>query len=271
MLLINKKVKPAAGDLELMARQLRLTLIAEQCEAMLTVAQEAKMTGRELLTFMFSKELERRKQNRSLMGIQSAHFPFVRTLEEFDFSVIPGLDPGRIRDLQQLEWVRTGANLLLQGPPGVGKTHLAIGLGREAINQDFKVLFTTAEDLIYELIAAGHEGHLRERLAAYAKPAVLIIDELGYLPLGADAAHVLFALINARYEKKSTVITCNRSISEWGMMLGDSTTVMALLDRFLHHSEVLTISGDSYRLLEKKRQGLLVTANPAKTEELLRP
>lgn len=267
-MLSHEMLPASAGDIGQMARQLRLTLIAEQAETMLAAAQEAKMTGRELLAFMFSKELERRKMNRSVMGIHSAHFPFERTLESFDFSVIPSIDPGRIRDLKRLDWVRRGANLLLQGPPGVGKTHLAIGFGREAIAQDFKVLFVSAEDLVYELVAASHAGQLRERVAAYAKPAVLIIDELGYLPLGADAAHVLFSLISARYERKSTVITCNRAISEWGMMLGDSTTAMALLDRFLHHSEVLTISGDSYRLLEKKREGLLAGAISAKAEEV---
>lgn len=266
---MKKEALPAtAADIGKMARQLRLTLIAEQAEVMLAEAQNAKMTGRELLAFMFSQELARRKQNRTVMGIHAAHFPFDRTLDGFDFSVIPGLDPGRIRDLRRLEWVHQGANMLLQGPPGVGKTHLAIGFGREAIAQDFKVLFVTAEDLVYELVAAGKSGQLRERLAAYTKPALLIIDELGYLPLGADAAHVLFSLINARYEKKSTLITCNRSIGEWGMMLGDSTTAMALLDRFLHHSEVLTISGDSYRLLEKKRQGLLAGSIASTLDEV---
>jgi DNA replication protein DnaC len=244
-------------DLKSMAKQLRLTLMGEQMDVMLESADKAKMTARELIGFMFSQELQRRKQHRTKMGIMSAHFPMDRTLAEFDFSVIPAIDPGRIRDLASLDWVRNGSNLLLQGPPGVGKTHLAIGLGRVAIEEGFKVLFTTANDLVEDLSEATRVGKLKERISELAKPAVLVIDELGYFPLRSEAGHLLFALFNARYERKSIVVTCNRSIGEWGMLLGDPTAATAILDRFLHHSEVMTINGDSYRLLEKRRSGLL--------------
>ena len=111
-------------DLKAMAKQLRLTLMSEQMETMLKAAEQAKMTGRELIGFMFNQELQRRKIHRTKMGLMSAHFPMDRTIEEFDFSVIPAIDPGRIRDLANLDWVREGTNILLQGPPGVGKTHL---------------------------------------------------------------------------------------------------------------------------------------------------
>ena len=118
-----------------------------------------------------------------------------RTLEEFDFSVIPAVDPGRIRDLSNLDWVRDGVNILLQGPPGVGKTHLAIGLSRKAIEAGFKVLFTTANTLVEDLSEAAKSGKLKERLVAYTKPSVLIIDELGYFPLRSEAGHLLFGLL----------------------------------------------------------------------------
>lgn len=106
-------------------------------------------------------------------------------------------------------------------------------------------------------LTAAKTGKLKERLVVYSKPAVLIIDELGYFPLRSEAGHLLFGLFNARYENKSTIVTCNRSVTEWGLLLGDTTVAGAILDRFLHHSEVLTINGDSYRLLEKRRSGLI--------------
>lgn len=247
----------SVNELKAMAKQLRLTLMSEQMESMLEASEQTKMTGRELVGFMFNQELQRRKVHRTKMGLMSAHFPMDRTIEAFDFSVIPAVDPGKIRDLTNLDWVRTGTNILLQGPPGVGKTHLAIGLSRKAIEAGFKVLFTTANTLVEDLSEAAKAGKLKERLAAYAKPSVLIIDELGYFPLRSEAGHLLFGLFNARYESRSTIVTCNRSVNEWGLLLGDTTVAGAILDRFLHHSEVLTINGDSYRLLEKRRSGLI--------------
>jgi DNA replication protein DnaC len=141
--------------------------------------------------------------------------------------------------------------------PGVGKTHLAIALGREVIQRGYTVLFTTAALLLAQLAKAQHENRLEDKLLHFTKPKLLIVDELGYLPLEPDAAHLMFQLVSRRYERGSILVTSNLTTSEWGTVFGDPVVATAILDRLLHHSHVVTIRGDSYRLREKRKSGLL--------------
>lgn len=143
----------------------------------------------------------------------------------------------------------------------MGKTHLAIALGREAIREGYSVLFVAAQALVAALAKAHQEGRFEERLAFYAKPKLLIVDELGYLPFDPNAAHLFFQLVSRRYERGSLLITSNRSVGEWGEVFGDPVVATAILDRLLHHSHVITIRGDSYRLREKRRAGIFNSAN----------
>jgi DNA replication protein DnaC len=143
----------------------------------------------------------------------------------------------------------------------VGKTHLAVAIGREAINVGYTVLFVPAPTLVAQLAKAHGEGRLEERLLHFSKPRLLIVDELGYLPFEPDAAHLFFQLVSRRYERGSMLVTSNRAVGEWGGVFGDPVVATAILDRLLHHSHVVTIRGDSYRLKEKRRSGLLRTTS----------
>lgn len=165
----------------------------------------------------------------SEMGLKLAHFPAVKELSSFDFEAQPSIDPEQIRDLAASRRIANGENVLLLGPPGVGKTHLAVALGREAILAGYTVQFTTSVALVAMLVKAHNEKRLDEKLLALSKPKLLIVDVLGYLPLEPDAAHLFFQLISRRYETGAMLITSNRSVAEWGTVFADPVFATAIL------------------------------------------
>jgi len=250
-------------DLEPMLSRLKLTAIRDQLESLLDQAARAELNLREALTMLLAAEVARKDERRIQMGMKIAHFPYVRTLESFEYDAQPSVDPKQIRELATSRWVGNGDSVLLLGPPGVGKTHLAVALGREAIVRGYSSLYVPATALVTQLARAHLEGRLEEKLLHFSKPKLLIVDELGYLPFEPNAAHLFFQLVSRRYERGSMLVTSNRSVAEWGTVFGDAVVATAILDRMLHHSHVITIRGDSYRLRSKRRSGLLNQGSPA--------
>jgi DNA replication protein DnaC len=238
-------------------KRLQLTHLRDTLASVLSEAAKRQWTYLEFLEAALGREVDSKQGKRIRMGMQIAHFPCVRTIEGFDFAFQPSADERLLRELSTGNFIAHGENVLIFGPPGVGKSHLAVGLGRKAVEQGHSVRFTTATALLATLGKAESDGGLGDKLTEYSKPRLLIIDELGYLPFERRSAHLFFQLVNRRYERGSLLVTTNQRVSDWGTVFGDEVLATAILDRLLHHSHTLLISGESYRLREKRRSGLI--------------
>lgn len=192
-------------------------------------------------------EIENMEEKRILHSIQFAGFPFMKSLEDFDFSFQPTINKEQILNFKNLRFVEKSENILFVGNPGVGKTHLATSIGIENAKSNHSTYFINCNDLIQTLKKAYLQNRLDDKLKTLSKYKLLIIDEVGYLPIDIEAANMLFQLINKRYEKNSTIITTNKPFSKWGELFGDNMIANAILDRLLHHSHVINITGKSYR------------------------
>lgn len=200
------------------------------------------------LVHLTDKEIEFRDERASKVQVSVSGFPFVKTLDDFDFDYQPSINRKQLYDLKELRFMNNAENILLYGSSGVGKTHLAIAIGVAAARKRQLTYFITCHDLIQQLNKAHRENRLEAKLKHYAKHKLLIIDEIGYLPVDKQGANLFFQLIAKRYEKNSTIITTNQPFSKWGEVFSDVTLANAILDRLLHHSHILKITGPSYRL-----------------------
>lgn len=236
--------------------RLKLTSISEWLDPLAQEAAREHWSYVEFLDHLLEKEVTARVDRDVTMKTRLARFPFVKTLDQFDFSFQPSLNEAQIRELATARFVANGENILLLGPPGVGKTHLAISLGAAAIMAGISVVFFTVADLIDLVQQDAKEDRLRQRLQILCRPKLLILDEMGYVPLDQHSAQFLFRLISHRYQKGSIILTSNKSYGEWGEVVSDSVLASAMLDRLLHYSTTVNIRGESFRLREKRKAGV---------------
>jgi DNA replication protein DnaC len=235
--------------------RLKLDRMAAIVDQLATDAVQEELSYLGFLDRLLDEEVATRLARSIEMRTKMARFPFQKTLEQFDFAFQPGIDERQVKELATLRFVAHAENVILLGPPGVGKTHLAVALGLAAIAQGQQVHFLSA----VELTTLAPE-QTAARLAALCKPKLLIIDEMGYLPFDRPAANFLFQLVSRRYERGAIILTSNKSYGEWGEIFSDQVLAAAILDRLLHHAVTLNIRGESYRLKEKRKAGLIGTS-----------
>jgi DNA replication protein DnaC len=227
---------------------LKMARALEVLDQTLRLIERGEITALDAIDTLLTEELTLRQNRRVKMALMTARITAVKTLAGFDFAFQPSLDRNRILTLAQLDFIDRHEAIHLLGPPGTGKSHLAVALGVEAVKSGRSVYFSTLADLIASLTKAEREGTLRERIRFLSAFALLIVDEIGYLPVAPGGGNLFFQLVNARYEKGALILTSNRGFAEWGEVFGDPVVATALLDRLLHHAVVIQIEGSSYRL-----------------------
>ena len=242
------------------ARRLGLQLTASDAAALIQRASDAELGYADFLDLVLGEEAAAKEDRRYASALRQAGLPHHKTIGDFDFAFQPGLDPRKVKDLAALTFTAGNGNIAFLGPPGTGKTHLACAIAVSAVSAGHSAYFTTLDDMVRKLRTADAAGDLNRQMRTYLRSAILIIDEVGYLPLDRRDANLVFQVIARRYEKGSVIITSNKTFSEWGQVFTDEVLATAILDRFLHHCDVITINGPSWRM---KNQNLATyTENP---------
>src|SRR5438477_7633877 len=234
-------------------KHLGLTQLEQALPALYETARQEQWTYETFFSRAMAAEIEGRDRRAAARRMTAARLPTLKTLEAFDFSFQPSLSERLLWELADLSFVQTATNIVFLGPPGTGKTHLSLALTVKALSAGYSALFTTLTHLAEALDSASSPGLVRKPLRGYSTPSVLVVDEVGYTKLSPGQAHHFFELVTARYEHGSILLISNTSFSDWGSLLGDEILATALLDRLLHHAEVIAINGSSYRMKDRRR------------------
>jgi DNA replication protein DnaC len=243
------------AHVEELLRTLKLRAVLAMYEETTEKAAKNNLQYEEYLVALLEEEVKRREEASIKAKVSKAKFPLIKTMEAFDFSFQPGLKERKVINLASLQFVEKQENIIFLGPPGVGKTHLSVGIGIKACMARYRVLFTSAQKLIEELVIAQRDGSLMEKLLFYSRLHLLIIDELGYMPVTREQANLLFQLISIRYERGSTILTSNYVFDEWGRIFDDHVVASAIIDRLVHHAHIFPINGSSWRIKDKLKRG----------------
>ncbi len=233
-------------------QKLDLTKMAEMMPLYMDSAVSENKTATDIMNELTEAEITFREERAKQVNLMISHFPFHKTLDDFDFSYQPSINKNQILDLATLRFVEETENILFIGSSGVGKTHLAVSIGMECSAKHYSTYFIHFNDLMAKFKAAAKEGRIESVVKHYSKYKILIIDEIGYLPIDKDSAHGFFQLVATRYEKRPIILTTNQPLSRWGDVFGDYTLANAIIDRLVHHSQIIKITGQSYRIKGKQ-------------------
>jgi len=256
--------RDVSSEISYLTRALKAPTLRESAARLVERARAENWSHEEYLAACLQREVSARESHGGEGRIRAARFPARKSLEEFNFDHARGLKRDTIAHLGTLDFITARDNAVFLGPPGTGKTHLAIGLAIRACQAGHRVLFATAAEWVARLAEAHHAGRIQAELTRLGRYPLIVVDEVGYIPFEPEAANLFFQLVSSRYERASLIVTSNKAFGRWGEVFGDDVVAAAMIDRLVHHAEVITLKGDSYRLKDRDLGRTTPAANTTK-------